>query len=147
MSATGKSAAAGFTLIELLVVLSILVGLTVAFPLSWERLSPQHQVRVYARQLVSDLRSLRSEAMATNRETTWALTESDHAYRLGATGKTRVLPEALQATMAATGPQPAASVVHFFPDGSSSGGEIRLARDHRVEIVSVSALTGKVTQE
>jgi general secretion pathway protein H len=150
--ATGERAR-GFTLIELLVVLAILVGLTVAFPLARERLSPQRQVSVYARRVVADLRLLRAEAMRRNRVTQLRLDASANIYALEPENARRTLPAQLRMQLSSDGaasgdgsPPPVESI-RFFPDGSSDGGSIVLQRDERTARLFVSALTGRVSEE
>jgi len=148
-SATGEPRQRGFTLIELLVVLAILVGLSAAFPLAWQRLSPQRQVQIYARRLESDLRLLRAQAMQGNAPAELSVMDAAHAYRLSPEGTTRELPAAitlrLLAPVSAQQQEPAA--LRFYPDGSSSGGEFVLEREGRKAMLAVSALTGRVTAQ
>jgi general secretion pathway protein H len=143
-SATG-SRAAGFTLVELLVVLAILVGLSAAFPLAWQRLSPQRQLNVEGRLLQSELTLLRARAMEGGTTASMTISGSAHAYRLGGEDRDHTLPDAVNLRYAATAsagderPQ-----LRFYSDGSSTGGQLELERDgQRVSLV-VSPYTGRV---
>lgn len=147
-SAPGRRHATGFTLVEMLVVLAILVGLTAAFPLAWQRLSPQRQVQVYARRMAADLRMLRADAMRSNTVTDLNTTDT-HGYRLEPTGAFRQLPDAIgvrQLPKAGVPPLQQA-IVYFYPDGSSSGGEFILERGGRQAKLAISPMSGRVVLE
>ncbi len=136
----------GFTLIELLVVLAILVGLGAAFPLAWERLSPVRQLQVSTARLRSDLSWLRSQAMQSNTITALSVAADGHAYSFGS-DHSRELPGAVRMQLLAPDGTAVPPLLRFFPDGSSSGGALRLVRDGRIATLRVSALSGGLSEE
>jgi len=145
----GRPGHRGFTLIELLVVLAILSGLSAAFPLAWQRLSPQRQVQVYARRLVADLGWLRAESMRTNTVAELRLVQGGHTYQLFPDGTGRDLPEAIKLNLSGADPAAATqdAALRFFPDGSSTGGSVVLDRDGRTAQLAISPLSGRVREE
>jgi len=132
MSATGK-ALAGFTLIELLVALAILAIAVSLAPMSFDRMAPRRQLEAQAEQLASELRDLRSLALVTG-SLRQARTQGG-ALWLGDSKKD--LPEGLAIQA------PSAPVV-FFPDGSSSGGELVLSGPAGERRITVTMATGSV---
>lgn len=122
MSATGKTDARGFTLIEMLVVLAVL-GLVsgVAFP-AVERAVAQQRFRLAAGEVEATLRGQRASAIA-------------QGIRLG------VASPALDGAMTVDLP---AAGLDFYPDGSSSGGQVTLS-DGRAEVrFVIDAATGEI---
>jgi len=119
MSATGKTTA-GFTIAELLVVLVIIGGLAAA---AASLIAPKPEgamVRTARDMLVADLRRQRMAAIAGNRAHGVAIREDGTGYRLLPQENAIRLPEALRISRRGEG-----NIV-FFPDGSSSGGLLRL---------------------
>lgn len=149
ISATGEQLTRGFTLIEMLVVLVILVGFTAAFPLAWERLSPQRQVQLYARSLLSDLQRLRAKAMSGNGVSELDINATVHGYLLAPEGLLRTLPAAIDIRIVSSASSSSGQdqAIRFFPDGSSNGGEIFIERAGRNVRLVVSQLSGRVSEE
>ena len=139
---------AGFTLLEVLVVLAV-VGLALGLVAArGPARSPSLEAREAAGELALALRQARGLAIASNRRVTFVLDVARHAYRIG-DGPTRPLPAALALSMTAAageaGEGRTASGIGFSPDGSSSGGRIRLAAGAVGRVVAVDWLTGRVT--
>ncbi len=125
--------ARGFTLIEMLVVLVIL-GLSIALILArGPAQSGGFDLQSAAETVAQQLRLARSEAIATDRITTF-------------TGNTALPPEVAMAMTTATGGKPRPlRAISFAPDGSSSGGRVVLiARGHERQIL-VDWLTGRIS--
>ncbi len=135
----------GFTLIEILVTLAILgvaMGLIIGRgPMNSRGL----QVRAAAGAIAQSLRAARAQAIATDQDVSVAIDPGRHAFAIDR-GPVRtvaldipfdVLPPALR------GPG-TVRLIRFSPDGSATGGEVRLgAGRHRLGI-SVEWLTGRV---
>jgi len=139
---------AGFTLIEVLVVVAVIglaIGLVAARGPSR---SPALEARAAAGEVALALRQARGLAVASGRRVTFALDVARHAYRID-DGPVRPLPPAVALAMTAAageaGEGATAGAIGFLPDGSSSGGRIRLAAGAARRLVAVDWLTGRVT--
>ena len=137
---------AGFTLIEMLVVLAILaVTATFAAPLLSAG-AEGVRLDMASRELVTALRVTRSAAITNNQQTT-LMVDVDRR-RFGST----VVPERsfapnIEAKLSfATGIGSATSVggFRFFPDGSSTGGDVTLSLQGKQAKLCVDWLTGTV---
>jgi len=135
MLATGKGRQAGFTLIEMLVVIGILGLVTgLMFPV-WA--SPLHRVQLYEARaaLVAHLRTARADAVRGGDQVTFRLADDGRGY--GWEQSSAFLP-------AGVGIDGETRSITFFADGSSSGGELKLADRHRALTVAVDPDVGLV---
>lgn len=140
----------GFTLLELLVVLAIVSMILFLIPPFMPNITDGTLVKAAARELVSGLRMARTEAIAGQRETTLLLDVEEGHYTLQGRRRDLELPQ--KATLKLLG---AASEmlseqrggIRFFPDGSSTGGNITVAYGDSRYTVSVHWLTGGVSIE
>jgi general secretion pathway protein H len=141
------SGAAGFTLLEMLVVLAVLglsIVLVAGFRPPWSR---GFDLDATAGELASQLRLVRSEAIAHNGHAAFELDFANHRYKPGAAAA-RSLPPGLQielVTVAGERQGAAAGGIRFHPDGSSSGGRIVLADGSRRVAIGVDWLTGRIS--
>ncbi len=128
---------AGFTLIEILVVLVIL-GLALSIFAGFvNRGHTTLDLTTGADGLANTLRLARAEAITRQVPVTFALAPDGRFYVLD--GKRKPLPQAVTLTMAGQ------TAIRFAPDGSSSGGAIRLAAGVQTRTVRVDWLTGRVS--
>lgn len=136
--------ARGFTLFELLVVLSI-VGLisAVALPRFIQAL-PGTELKNAARDLGASLRKARSEAIRSGRQVTLVLTEDTGSVIQGPGVTGWTLPRGLTLQSDRSPPSNGPAQIRFYPDGSSEGGGITLARGTRRFDIGVDWLTGAV---
>jgi general secretion pathway protein H len=143
-----RPAAAGFTLIELLVAFAIMaLGALVAVPFLSDP-TPGARVRAAARELVAGLREARSEAILRNREVVVTLDLETRSFQLGGEQRRRALPSDIELSLVAAEVErlgERAANIRFFPDGSSTGGRIRLAKSGQLYEVAVPWLTGRAT--
>lgn len=141
MPVTSETGNRGFTLLELLVVLTILVLLAGAWPLAAPKLFPTQQLRNEVQILASHLRAARTTARASGSEQRIDIPSSGTSYR--AASETHDLPAGLHLRIG--GPTNAASPggIVFYPDGSSTGATLELARPHRLVVIRVGRLTGR----
>lgn len=143
-------AARGSTLFELLVVLAI-IGLVLAvMPGFLVRDNDRVELDAAARTLAAGLREARSEAVLRNRIQTFALDVEGRRFRITSGRPLRQLDKKLELgflTARAGLLSASAGTIRFFPDGSSTGGRIRLARGGLGTEVRVDWLTGEVRVE
>ena len=138
---------AGFTLLELLVVLAIM-ALTVALAAASIRLSRGGpRLQPLAVILAADIRSARTEAITSNRPVGVNFDVKSHAYRIGA-GRAVALPRTIAFKLATSEefrrPTDVGHLV-FFPDGSSTGGQLTLSDPNLSITLMIDWLTGSVT--
>ena len=137
----------GFTLIELMVVLAVLaLALALAMP-TLGRLMPGLELQTEARDVASALREARAQAIGQNAEVAVVVNAERRAVLIGdrrvvqLTSRAEILPAANRADAGGSaGPQ-----IRFFPDGSSSGGQVTLLLDERKRHVLVDWLTGAIS--
>jgi general secretion pathway protein H len=137
----------GFTLLELLVVLAI-IGLVVALvPGFVLRSQPQLDVDVAARAIADGLRQTRSEAILRNRPQAFALDVEARMFRAGDHTPVRIDDGIALSFRSARSQLLGAGTgqIRFFPDGSSTGGLIRLVQGEARADVRSDWLTGLVT--
>jgi general secretion pathway protein H len=140
----------GFTLVELLVVLALAALLMTAVPPLFSAAFPGIELKAAARRTMASLRLARETAIRTGTDT--ALVVDVEARRLELSGfRTVLLPHRLRIGLnVATREQidEKRGAIRFFPDGSSTGGVITLARgDSQGDSgfqVGVNWLTGRV---
>ena len=137
----------GFTLLELLIVITIvaLMSTLVGVNLHGKERTDLGSV---GRTLVTDLRYVRSQAMVNNLDTELIFDVSANTYTSHRAKIDRSLPETmtLRLTLDHRDIVGARGRIVFYPDGSSSGGEVRLSMDGRMMEVGISWLNGYVTQ-
>ena len=140
-------AAGGFTLLELTVVLLIIGLLLVLVPGHLWRSQPGLEVKVAARALADGLRQTRSDALASNRELVFTLDVAGHSFRPGQDHPLEPLDGAIQLgldTARSEVVDGGRGQIRFFPDGSSTGGRIRLGMQAQQAQVTVDWLTGQI---
>jgi len=136
----------GFTLFELLVVLAI-IGLIVALiPGFMLRSQPRLDVSVAARAIADGLRRTQSDAVASNRPQVFALDVAEHLFRAGDATPVRIDRALALSFRAARAELQGERVgqIRYFPDGSSTGGQISIAREGWQADVRSDWLTGLV---
>jgi general secretion pathway protein H len=137
----------GFTLFELLVVMAIM-GLFIALvPGFMLRSQPRLDVSVAARAIADGLRRTRSDAVLLNRPQVFALDVDEHLFRAGDATPVQIDRGIALSFLTARSALLSERVgqIRYFPDGSSTGGRISLAREGWQADVRSDWLTGLVS--
>jgi general secretion pathway protein H len=131
-----SSAPPGFTLIEILVVLVIL-GLALSVVAGFAPIGRSAlDLAAASDTLTGTLRLARVQAITRQQPVLFALVAGGRGYAVD--GTVRALPNAVNASMDR-------AAIRFTPDGSSSGGTIRLIGGGHVRWLRVEWLTGRVS--
>ena len=137
----------GFTLLEVMVVLVIMALILVIVPPYLPNVMASIHVKSAARELAASLKHARSQAFYNQRETTLIVNVDERNYTLNKKLKTLTLPiDASLSLITAKSEQLSESEgqVRFFPDGSSTGGQVKLAYKDQEYLIDVHWLTGRV---
>ncbi len=141
-------AARGFTLIELLVVLTVIALIaTLATPMI-QRAVPGVEIKTAAEGLRTELRLARSAAIRDNRETWLSIDVDTGVYQRNGAARVRTVPPAIRLTLLTARREQIDETqgrIRFFPDGTSTGGAVRLRRDARAYEVAVDWFDGRVS--
>ena len=144
--APGIAQTRGFTLIEMLAVI-VLIAIAVTVTAVSLRGRARGQLEASAQRVAAGLRDTRTRAMATGKPQWFTVDLRGHAW--AAPGRD---PHAFPAdadvrvtSAAQESDQAGVARIRYFPDGSSSGGNIVLSDDRRNARVDVDWLTGAVT--
>jgi len=144
---SARCATAGFTLLEILVVLSIASLMLTLVPLAFSGSVDLVRSKGAARELVATLQYARSRAVARNRIVDVDLDAGTGRYVVGAGGAVRDLPGGVRLILVevdGSGDDSQHGRIRFFPDGSSSGGQLRLEDGVRRFHIAVHWLLGRV---
>ncbi len=138
--------AAGYTLLELLVVLAI-AGFIMASIADYGAQSlPGAHLKSAAQQLVNDLRSAQTSAIANGIPVTLALQAEHGSYTIEPGEAVTALPPGTTISFVPFAFLRGKLVgIRFFPDGSATGGEIDLGSSARTYHIVVDWLTGRVS--
>lgn len=145
---TSRRAAAGFTLLELLVVLAMVSVVSVAAVQLAPRLSPALEARNAARELAAALRHARSEAMIRFREVRLLVDLDTASFHVEGTARQHALPTGMEVSLQTAETErldERLGGIRFFPDGSSTGGRLRLETAGAAYDVTVDWFTGDVS--
>ena len=141
-----RACAAAFTLLETLVALALIaVLLAVAVP---ALITPSGvELRSAAHTVASGLRQARLEAMRQQRPIALQVDVETRTLRLEGREQTRELPRELTVELFTARREmldERRGGIRFYPDGSSTGGEVTLTLDGLATRVVVEWLTGRV---
>ena len=136
----------GFTLVELLVVLAIMAAATTLFVTYIRTGTNGGELRAATSEMRGALGETRSLAITGNRVTALVVDARARAFR-DPRGEHRISDRVRMGfqRLVPQGGDDGAGAVYFFPDGSSSGGEIDFAAGDTGAAVSVDWFTGKAS--
>ncbi len=137
---------AGFTLIEIMLVLVIIGMIYSLAPPLFHKAFPALKLKAVTRDLLQEIRYVQQSAITTGQPTAMRIELSEDRYasdQINA-GALRQLPEGFHFAR-----QPGSSLeqildLRFYPDGSASGGEIRIEAGSRSYTIRVDWLTSQV---
>ncbi|MEQ1486536.1 GspH/FimT family pseudopilin [Methyloglobulus sp.] len=140
----------GFTLLELMLVMFVVIlGFSViGLNISSGNDATEHQS--VARDLVSALRYAKGEALISHEETTIELDLNENTYTVSGRDKAFSIPDTIALTVVTAQEEltgKGLANIRFFPDGSSSGGRIKLERNSATWQIDINWLTGQVELE
>ncbi|MBK1702604.1 type II secretion system protein GspH [Thiococcus pfennigii] len=144
---TVRRAAAGFTLMELLVVLALIAAVLAVTPPLIGQALPGVELKAAARRTVAGLRLARTEAIRSGRDAAFTLDVEGRSFRVDGDYRSGRLPKDIRVRLEAAERETDGDrmgAIRFFPDGSSTGGLIVLAREGRGYEVGVNWLTGAI---
>jgi general secretion pathway protein H len=134
-------AAQGFTLVELLIVLAVMAAVTTLFLIHVRTGTNGAELRAATREMTAALDETRSLAIAGNRVTAVVIAADARDYR--EPRREHHVSERVAVALSGVVPvEGGAGAIYFFPDGSSSGGEIDFTAGAASEDVSVDWFTG-----
>jgi general secretion pathway protein H len=139
----------GFTLVELLVVLVIISLMLALVGTSISRSVSGAEMRSAAREVAASLRYTRTRAILSKSEQVFSLDTESREYR-AADREPETLPEGMSVELNTARSEltsETAGGIRFFPDGGSTGGNVRLEANGRVYRVNVAWLTGEASLE
>ncbi len=136
----------GFSLLEILVVLVIIGFMVVLVPPRLSGVIASTQAKASARDMVSALRQSRSHAIGRQKEQTFKLDLKKKTFTFDQK-KIKKLPENLKISLYTARSEQFSDqtgAIRFFPDGSSTGGRIKLTMNNLHLFIDINWLTGKV---
>jgi general secretion pathway protein H len=137
----------GFTLLEIMVVMAIMIFVLAIIPPLFPNVIAGTHVKSATRQLAAGLQYTRSQAISKQKEMTLTLDVERKLFQMDE--KTRALKVPDETTISLTTARSEQITTHagrirFFPDGSSTGGQIKLAHAAKEFLIDIHWLTGKV---
>ncbi len=138
----------GFTLLELLIVLSIM-GLVLAVVISHGPIRSQGlEMRAAAGAIAQSFRAARAQAIERSETVSVVIDPQLHSFAADRGGIHTLAADVAMVLLPGTiaGPRDT-GIVRFSPDGSASGGGVRLGRGARQVQIGVEWLTGRVRVE
>lgn len=145
-----RSISSGFTLLELVVVLALATALIAIVPPLITAAIPGVELKSSSRRIAAGLRLAREEAIRTGRDIAFTLDLEQRSYRIDGNFRKIGLPKGLDLKLTAAESEmreQKIGSVRFFPDGSSTGGRIVIAREDSGWQVGVQWLTGRIRME
>jgi general secretion pathway protein H len=136
----------GVSLLEMLLVIALIAATSVLAAGALGGGFAGMQLRSSAKQIASQLRYTRTQAIATGEPQRFVIDPAAHTWR-APNGRDGDVPEALGIRFyGARQVQPSRGegAIVFFPDGASTGGRVQLSRERAAWNVDVAWLTGQV---
>ena len=139
----------GFTLVEIMVVLVIVALMMALVGSSISRNISGAQMRTAAGKVAASLRYTRTQAILTKSEQVFLVDTEKLTYQ-AAEREAQELPEGMKVELNTARSELTSETVggiRFYPDGGSTGGNVRLEANGRIYRVNVAWLTGEASVE
>jgi general secretion pathway protein H len=139
----------GFTLVELMVVLMIAALMLTLVGTSISRSISGAEMRQAANKVAASMRYTRTRAILTKSEQVFLLDTESRKYT-AADREPVELPKGMNVELNTARSEltsETAGGIRFFPDGGSTGGNVRLEANGRIYRVNVAWLTGEASLE
>ena len=139
----------GFTLVEIMVVLVIVALMMALVGSSISRNISGAQMRTAASKVAASLRYTRTQAILTKSEQVFLVDTEKLTYQ-AAEREAQELPEGMTVELNTARSELTSETVggiRFYPDGGSTGGNVRLEANGRIYRVNVAWLTGEASVE
>lgn len=142
--------ARGFTLLEIILVIAIIAAASVLAATAMGGGFKGMQLKASARQIASNLRYARTQAIATGEPQRFVIDPARHVWRAPNNHHGDIPPKlGIEFTGAREAASPDRSArgegaILFFPDGAATGGRIRLIAGTAAWDIDVAWLTGQV---
>jgi len=143
----GRRSISGFTLVELLVVLVIVSLMLALVGTSISRNVSGAEMRQAAKKVAANLRYTRTRAILSKSEQVFLVDTEERSYT-AAEREVEKLPEGMNVQLNTARSEltsETAGGIRFYPDGGSTGGNVRLEANGRVYQVNVAWLTGEAS--
>lgn len=139
----------GFTLVEIMVVLVIVALMMALVGSSISRNISGAQMRTAASKVAASIRYTRTQAILTKTEQLFLVDTEKLTYQ-AAEREAEELPEGMTVELNTARSEltsETAGGIRFYPDGGSTGGNVRLEANGRIYRVNVAWLTGEASVE
>lgn len=142
-----KYANCGFTLFEILVVFVIFALILTIVPPFLPNVIASSQTKTATRELAANLKKTRSLAISRQQEMTLSLDVKNKTFAIDEKLKKIAVPDSSSLSIITARSEQLSENegrIRFFPDGSSTGGQIKLAYEKKEYLIDVNWLTGKI---
>ncbi|MGD2130551.1 MAG: GspH/FimT family protein [Lysobacterales bacterium] len=139
--------ARGFTLVEVVVVLVIISLILALVGTSISRNISGAEMRTAARKVAASLRYTRTQAILRKSEQVFVVDTENRTYK-APDRELETLPEGMNVELNTARSEVTSEHVggiRFYPDGGSTGGNVRLEANGRVYQVNIAWLTGEAS--
>ena len=147
MFAASSRADDGFTLLELLVVMAVVGIVLVLVSPSLPQALSAVKLKTATRELATAVRAAAAEAVFHHRDVAFSLDVESGHYTVGSATRGRTVDPDLELKLLTAESEKVSETqgrIRFFPDGSSTGGQVTLANETGQYEIAVDWLTGKV---
>ena len=144
---TGNYLSRGFTLFEILVVMAIMALVLTLVPPLLPGVISATKVKSAAREIAAGLNYARNQAITRQKETTLTMDVEGKSFQLDEREKRLNLSDETTISLITASSEQISDHkgrIRFFPDGSSTGGQVKLGWASNEFLVDVNWLTGRV---